>query len=57
MSSNNGEESSIASMLGLYAAEHAVRVDPAGLRLRIDRSHFRKDPRCTEGLAIGAVQP
>ena len=51
MSSNNDEkeESSIASILGLYAAEHAVRVDPAGLR--IERSHFRKDPRCTEDIA------
>lgn len=39
---------SIASTLGLYAAEHSVRVDPLGLR--IERSHFRRDPSCAEGV-------
>lgn len=32
------ERAGIASKLGLFAAEHAVRVDPFGLR--IERSHF-----------------
>lgn len=35
----------IASTLDLFAAEHAVRVDPLGER--IERSHFRKDPSCS----------
>ena len=47
--SSHDNEASIASTLGLYAAEHAVRVDPMGMR--IERSHFRKDPRCTAGTA------
>ena len=38
----------IASTLELFAAEHAVRVDPMGDR--IERSHFRKDPSCTDGV-------
>mmetsp|Transcript_22819 Transcript_22819/g.40915 ORF Transcript_22819/g.40915 Transcript_22819/m.40915 type:complete len:287 (+) Transcript_22819:56-916(+) len=42
------ERAGIAEKLQLFAAEHAVRVDPAGLR--IERSHFRRDPGCTEGI-------
>ena len=36
------EETQIASSLKLYAAQHAVRVDPTGSY--IDRSHYNPDP-------------
>ena len=36
------EETGIAESLGLYAASHAVRVDPFGPY--IERSHYRPDP-------------
>jgi hypothetical protein len=39
------ENGKVASSLGVFAAEHAVRVDPMGDR--IERSHYRKDPSCT----------
>lgn len=42
------EKAGIASRLGLFAAEHAVRVDPSGLH--IERSHFRRDPSCADGV-------
>lgn len=42
------ENGAIASSLGVFAAEHAVRVDPLGER--IERSHFRRDPSCTQGV-------
>ena len=38
----------LASSLDIFAAEHAVRVDPLGNR--IERSHFKKDPGCSEGV-------
>ena len=38
----------IASNLDVFAAEHAVRVDPLGER--IERSHFRKDPTCSDNV-------
>eukprot|EP00578_Thalassiosira_sp_NH16_P019216 CAMPEP_0181098032 /NCGR_PEP_ID=MMETSP1071-20121207/11897_1 /TAXON_ID=35127 /ORGANISM="Thalassiosira sp., Strain NH16" /LENGTH=306 /DNA_ID=CAMNT_0023180575 /DNA_START=763 /DNA_END=1686 /DNA_ORIENTATION=- len=45
---HDGTGCGIASALGLFAAEHAVRVDPTGAR--IERSHFRRDPGCDDGV-------
>ena len=44
----DAENGRIASSLGVFAAEHAVRVDPFGER--IERSHFRRDPSCSIGV-------
>ena len=40
--------SGLAAAWGAFAAEHAVRVDPTGGR--IERSHFRRDPGCSDGV-------
>ena len=40
------ERSGIAEELGLFAVEHAVRVDPEVER--IAHSHVRRDPTCSD---------
>ena len=42
------EGTGLAAALGVCAAEHAVRVDPAGPR--IARAHFRRDPAAVDGV-------
>ena len=43
-----GGKGIMASSLVVFAAEHAVRVNPLGEQSKL--SHFRRVPSCTEGM-------